>query len=105
MPRSILAHRPDANHAEIRDALRDIPGMEVEDTSAIGMSVDLLVVWRGVTGWVEIKNPDKATKPQKGDPLMMLTDSERKLRERVITAGGLHITTFDVESVLEQWPE
>ena len=65
------AAKVDNNHAEIRDALRKIPGMAVLDTSAMsGLGCDLLCSWQaGPPVMLEVKSSRRAA----------LTDSEKKL--------------------------
>jgi hypothetical protein len=48
------AAKIDANQPEIVDALRDTPGVTVQ----LGMD-DILVGYKGVTYWYEIKDPAK----------------------------------------------
>lgn len=55
------AARTDRNHAEIRDRLRQIPGVSVYDTSGVGHGFpDLVVGARGITRLLEIKDGAKA---------------------------------------------
>jgi hypothetical protein len=50
------AKRTDTNHAEIRDALRDIPGVQVADTSGVGEGYpDITVGYLGRNFLFEIK--------------------------------------------------
>lgn len=69
------ASKRDGNHAEIRDALRAIPGMWVKDTGGMaGLGCDLILRWQdGPPLFVEIKESPRAT----------LTDSERQLKTRL----------------------
>jgi hypothetical protein len=55
------ARRTDDNHAAIRDALGDVPGLYVQDVSALpGLGFDLLCNFRGGPPmFLEIKNPDQ----------------------------------------------
>ena len=64
------AKKPDMNHADIRDALKAIPGMRVLDTAAMaGLGCDLMARFQdGPPRLLEIKSGAK--KP--------LTDSERR---------------------------
>jgi len=51
------AARTDSNHADIRDALRDIPGVKVHDTfNAHGGFPDLTVGYQGRTYLLEVKD-------------------------------------------------
>ena len=56
------AAKVDNNHAEIRDALRKIPGMAVLDTSAMsGLGCDLLCSWQaGPPVMLEVKSSRRA---------------------------------------------
>ncbi len=68
------ARRTDDNHAEIRDALRQIPGVYCQDVSAAsGLGFDLLCNFRGGPPvFLEVKRP-KDPKP--------LSESERRARD------------------------
>jgi hypothetical protein len=68
------ARRTDDNHSEIRDALRDVPGVYCHDVSAVaGLGFDLLCNFRGgAPVFLEVKQP--ATRND-------LTKSERKARD------------------------
>lgn len=69
---SKYARKVDGNHAELRDALRAIPGVNVLDTAAMsGLGCDLLVFYQERPVFMEIKSGAK--KP--------LTDSERRLKK------------------------
>jgi len=58
--RSKLAHRQDANQAEIVQALRSV-GATVFDTSAVGRGFpDIVVGFKGHNFFMEIKSGDKA---------------------------------------------
>ena len=67
------AKKVDTNHAELRDALRKIPGMAVMDVAAMsGLGCDLLCRWQNRPPMMlEIKSGAKSP----------LTDSERKARD------------------------
>lgn len=72
--------RRDANHAAIRDALRDIPGVDVEDTADLGNGFPDLVV-----GWS--RHPDRAwlfevKDPSKPPSARQLTPKEEAFRAR-----------------------
>jgi hypothetical protein len=85
------AAKVDANHAEIRDGLRQIPGCKVKDTSNIGGGFpDLVVGLRGKTVLIEIKDGAKVPSARK------LTYAQREFCDN--WTGG---TIFVVES-LEQ---
>ena len=68
------ARKVDANHAGIRDALRDVPGVYCRDVAAVaGLGFDLLCNFRGGPPvFLEVKPPGKARD---------LTDSERRARD------------------------
>lgn len=71
------AAKRDDNHAEIRDALRDIPGVVVADTASLGDGFpDLVVGYRGVISLLEIKDGSKPPSKQK------LTDDEQKFFDK-----------------------
>jgi hypothetical protein len=67
------AKRRDANHADIRDNLRQVPGMRVADTADLGNGFpDLVVGWMGNIHLIEIKDENKPPSKQK------LTPDEKK---------------------------
>jgi endonuclease V-like protein UPF0215 family len=79
------AKRTDGNHADIRDALKAIPGVNVLDTAAMsGLGCDLLVFYQERPAFLEIKNGAK-------NPL---TDSERRLK-KYAGANWHRVETFD----------
>lgn len=105
MPRSYMGHRKDGNHAEIVQQCRGA-GMFVLDTAQYGASVDIMVVHRQITAWVEIKDARKATKKQKENPIMMLTDEELDMCNSVMEKGGCYVIAFDVQDIIdgvEEW--
>ena len=57
MSKNRYAARTDDNEAEIVAALRSIPGVTVET----GYN-DILIGYRGITYWIELKNPNKVSK-------------------------------------------
>lgn len=69
------AAKTDANHAEIRDGLRDVFGPDaVQDVSMYsGLGFDLIAVARGGVVFLEVKQPRQITR---------LTDSERTAKAR-----------------------
>jgi hypothetical protein len=74
--------RRDDNHAELRDKLRDIPGVEVKDTASIGGGYpDLEVTYREVTYFLEVKDGKKS--PSR----CRLTEAERKRHAELRKAG------------------
>ena len=63
------AAKRDDNHAEIRDTLRDIPGVVVADTGSLGGGFpDLVVGYRGVVHLLEIKDGSKPPSKRKLTP-------------------------------------
>lgn len=84
------ARRTDDNHAEIRDALRDVPGVYCHDVSAVaGLGFDLLCNFRGGPPvFIEVKRP--ATRND-------LTDSERRARDHW---GDVWRVVTDVDEAL-----
>ena len=85
------ARKPDENHAEIRDALRDVPGLYVQDVAALSsLGFDLLCNYRGGPPvFLEVKRPK--------DP-SPLTDNERKARDHW---GGYWREVATLEEALE----
>jgi hypothetical protein len=71
------AAKVDANHAAIRDAMRQFPGVTVRDTSHVGDGFpDLIVGFRNRTLLVEIKDGAKVKSARK------LTDHQRRFHEQ-----------------------
>jgi hypothetical protein len=66
------ARKIDGNHAEVRDALRGVPGVRVKDVSMhAALGFDLIVVYQdGPPHLLEVKPPGR----------VKLTDSERGAR-------------------------
>lgn len=59
------AKRVDANHADIRAALKAI-GVGVIDNSAAGDGLpDFICFWRGQTVWIEAKDGEKSSSRRK----------------------------------------
>lgn len=67
------ARRVDLNHAEIRDGLRALPGVSVQDVSRFPGCLDLLVGWRGRTYWLEVKQPGKRAEFTKLEEVLFRT--------------------------------
>lgn len=84
------ARRTDDNHAEIRDDLRDVPGVYCQDVSAaVGLGFDLLCNWRGGPPmFLEVKRPDKRHE---------LTDSEKRARDH--WGDAWHVVTTTDEAL------
>jgi len=87
--------RKDGNHSEIERVLRTIPGLVIEDCSAIGPRAipgwpDLMLLWRGAVYCIEIK-----TGP--GEPL---TAGEEQLHARWRSAGVRVHVVWTADQVL-----
>ena len=80
------ARRTDDNHLELRDALRDVPGVYCPDVSAVaGLGFDLLCNFRGGSPvFLEVKRSDKRDD---------LTDSEKRARDHWGEAWHVVTTT------------
>ena len=100
MPRSYAGHRKDGNHATVAQHCRSA-GMHVLDTAQYGAPVDLMVVHRGVTAWVEIKDPSKASKKKQANPIMLLTDDEFDVANGVMEKGGCYIIAFSIDDIIQ----
>lgn len=72
--------RKDKNHPELVKELQQV-GIIVLDCAAKGFYTDLLIGWRGVWAFVEVKNPDSLTKAQERNRAKSLTDTEATLRD------------------------
>lgn len=71
------AKKTDANHAEIRDALRSIPGVSVADTYAAGNGFpDLVVGYQNISYLLEIKDGNKPPSKRKLTPEQQKLHSE-----------------------------
>lgn len=82
----------DANHAEIRDALRRIPGVRVLDTGSLGSGhPDLLVAVRGKVLHIEVKD---GTLPPSGRQL-----SEAEERFKNFIGPTYHMVTSKAEAL------
>ncbi len=81
--------KPDANQAEIVEALRGIPDLSVLVLSAVGSSCpDLLIGYHGANLLVELKNPEVYYNPNL--PTMVKQAEFRKnWKGRVIQASSL----------------
>jgi hypothetical protein len=84
------ARRTDDNHAEIRDDLRDVPGVYCKDVSGVpNLGFDLIVNFRGGRPlFVEVKRPN--------DPAP-LTPAECRARDHW---GSYWIVVDNLEGVL-----
>lgn len=81
-------HKPDANHGEIRDNLRKIPGCVVFDAAHVGGGFpDLVVGFQGVITLLEIKDGGKPPSRRR------LTEVEAKFHR-----AWLHLPVFVVNN-------
>lgn len=104
--------RTDNNHKPIVDALRKI-GAVVFSVHTVKDFADTIVVWRGFTFILEIKNKEelpakfweKWPKGQRTYLEGMLEPGERKAMERVQAAGGHYLIAYDVESAIKAMEE
>jgi|SRR5688572_7242192 len=55
-PVHTVGRKPDGNHAQVRDGLKAIPGMVVQDTTQTGGPLDLLCSYKGRLRFIEIKD-------------------------------------------------
>ena len=82
----------DRNHAEIRDALRRVPGVWVRDTADLGYGhSDLLVCVRGRILWVEIKDGEAIPSKRR------LTPAEEDFRAFV--GANYHVVETKAEAL------
>lgn len=87
------AAKTDTNQAGIVKDLRAIPGVEVDLNHN-----DILVGFRGVTYWFEVKNPDKVGKDGKIIP-SAIRDSQVKLLD---TWTGHYELVWSLEQILRR---
>lgn len=87
------AAKVDRNQAEIVAALRQIPGVTVEPGHD-----DILVGYKGVTHWFEVKAPEAVSKRTGQVRATEITDSER---ERLETWQGQYAVVWTVDQILE----
>jgi len=98
----------DSNQKQIVEALRRVGAMVIH-THQLKNAFDILVVYRGVTTMMEIKDGDKLpqkffkmSKPEKDEYLIgLLTDGELKCMNEVIMNGGRYIVTYDIQSSID----
>jgi hypothetical protein len=82
----------DANHAEIRDTLRRVPGVRVLDTGSLGGGhPDLLVRVRGKVLWLEVKDGSLVPSARQ------LSEAEERFRAFV--GDGYHVVTSKAEAL------
>jgi len=85
--------RVDANHAEIKSALT-LARYDVIDTAKYGFPCDFLVIFQGVTYWIEVKDSEKSASQKK------LTDEESKLAAILARNGcQLHVVESPDEAL------
>jgi hypothetical protein len=88
------ARRVDDNHGAIREALRQVPGVKVYDSSGCGRGLpDLLVTHRHALFFVELKDGTKAPSARR------LTPAEAEFKAFVSTALGV---SYEVVESVEQ---
>lgn len=84
---SRYAHKVDANHWDIANALEMI-GVGVVDTSALGEFVDLCTFHRGIVRLLEVKDGEKVPSARK------LTIAQMRLHEAARIHGvTIHVVT------------
>ncbi len=88
------AAKVDANQEEIVKALRRIPGVSVSTGHD-----DVLIGYRGVTYWVEIKAPETRAKRSGGIRESSIKESQKKLRE---TWKGHYSIVSSLEEILSE---
>lgn len=98
MPRSYSTGKRDANEKELVNFYEGI-GCFVQKMSETA-GFDLLVIYRGITNIVEVKDPAKFQK--KITPfesaLKSLTKSESEFRKEVINRKGQYHLVWDIET-------
>lgn len=98
----------DSNQKQIVEALRRVGAMVIH-THQLKNAFDLLVVYRGVTTMMEVKDGEKLpkkffkmSKPEKDEYLIgLLTDGELKCMNEVLMNGGRYIVTYDIDSSID----
>lgn len=92
MARKKYGAKKDANHDDIVDALKGV-GVQVMDTSAVGGGLtDLILMWRGETYFMEVKNPKTAYGRRGLNKLQ---------KEFAAFAGGAGVKVHVVETVAQ----
>lgn len=93
MGQNRYAKRTDTNEKDIVKTLKGIPGVSVETDHH-----DILVGYRGLTRWYEIKNPDEISKTT-GEPYPgRLTPAEQRRKD---TWTGHYKIVSTAEEILE----
>ena len=104
------ANKKDSNQAEIERRVKRV-GVQVIDTSGLKEDTfDMIVIFRGTTYLVEVKNPDYLPKyfftsdAQKQNELLdkMLTDNELKTKKKCELAGTRLIVTYSADHLLRE---
>ena len=104
------ASKKDANQAEIERRLKRV-GVQVIDTSGLKEDTfDMILIFRGTTYLVEVKNPDylpkyfftsdRDTQTELLDK--MLTDNERKTQAKCEKGGTRLIVTYSADHCLRE---
>ena len=91
MPR--YAKRTDNNQADIVSQLRSIPGITVETDHD-----DILVGHKGITYWVELKNPNVVKKSGELQA-NALRNSQKRIKEKW---SGQYLVAWSVKQILEE---
>jgi len=87
------AARIDSNQNTIVKQLRSIPGVTVATRHE-----DILIGFRGLTFWVELKNPD-VIKKSGGFKAGAIKDSQEKLRNEWT---GQYLIAWTIDQILEE---
>ena len=104
------ANKKDSNQAEIEKRIKPV-GAQVIDTSGLKEDTfDMIVIFRGTTYLVEVKNPDYLPKyfftsdAQTQNELLdkMLTDNELKTKTKCELAGTRLIVTYSAYHLLRE---
>jgi hypothetical protein len=87
-------HRHDDNHAAIKAHLKEIPALELLDTSQYAeFGCDLLLLFRSVVYFVEIKNEERASG---------MTPSELRLQAMCERTGCRYVLADTSEDILRE---
>jgi hypothetical protein len=104
------ANKKDANQSEIERRVKRL-GVQVIDTSGLKEDTfDMIVIFRGTTYLVEVKNPDYLPKyfftsdAQTQNELLdkLLTGNERKTKDKCELAGTRLIVTYSADHLLRE---
>jgi len=103
-------NKKDTNQAEIEKRIKRV-GVQVIDTSGLKEDTfDMIVIFRGTTYLVEVKNPDYLPKyfftsdaeTQRELLDSKLTDNERKTKKKCELAGTRLIVTYSADHLLRE---